>query len=84
MSQTSLEVEPPFTETKTFIELEQESWDKRHSQSEEVFRLYRRMDLLEKQMGLLKEEMFLQSNGLLPQNAVACDPFDDEECEACQ
>ena len=46
MSQTSLEVEPPFTETKTFIELEQESWDKRHSQSEEVFRLYRRMDLL--------------------------------------
>ena len=91
MSQTSLEVEPPFTETKTYIELEQESWDKRHSQSEEVFRLYRRMDLLEKQMGFLqkenlrlKEELFLQSNGLLPENAGACDPFDDEECAACQ
>jgi len=49
------------------------------------------MDLLEKQMGFLqkenlrlKEELFLQSNGLLPENAVACDPFDDEACEACQ
>jgi|TARA_R100000808_G_C2082243_1_gene105666 hypothetical protein len=91
MSQTSLDIDTAFTETKTFIELEQESWDKRHSQSEEVLKLYQRMDLLEKQMGFLqkenlklKEEMFLQSNGLLPQNAVACDPFDDEECEACQ
>jgi len=91
MSQTSLDIDTAFTKTKTFIELEQESWDKRHSQSEEVLKLYQRMDLLEKQMGFLqkenlklKEEMFLQSNGLLPQNAVACDPFDDEECEACQ
>jgi|TARA_R110002020_G_C15897014_1_gene740637 hypothetical protein len=91
MSQTSLEVEPPFTETKTFIELEQESWDKRHSQSEQVHKVYQRMDLLEKQFSFLqkenlklKEELFLQSNGLLPENAVACDPFDDEECEACQ
>ena len=91
MSQTSLEVEPPFTETKTFIELEQESWDKRHSQSEQVHKVYQRMDLLEKQFSFLqkenlklKEELFLQSNGLLPEYAVACDPFDDEECEACQ
>ena len=91
MSQTSLDIDTAFTETKTFIELEQESWDKRHSQSEEVLKLYQRMDLLEKQFSFLqkenlklKEELFLQSNGLLPENAVACDPFDDEECEACQ